>query len=236
MHHVVLEQWSRGETFLHRRDARAKLLSALALLIAVATSHDNLPWVAGAVAALLAAGAAAARLPFVSVARRASVVLPFCLTFAGVSLLAGDSTRAVSLVVKGYLSSLAVILLVGVTPLPDLLRGMEQMGVPRFLLMVAQFIYRYLFVISEQAQHMRLASQSRGGLRSGRGGFRAAAGALAVLFARSYDRAERIHRAMIARGFDGRLRLLIARPMSALDFVFLAAVLSSALAIRLLSA
>ncbi|MFN0166658.1 MAG: energy-coupling factor transporter transmembrane component T family protein [Bryobacteraceae bacterium] len=236
MHHVVLEQWSRGETFLHRRDARAKLLSTLGLLIAVATSRDNLEWVGGVVTMLLAAGAVAARLPLASVLRRACVVLPFCLTFGVVSVLAGDPARAVSLVVKGYVSSLTVILLVGVTPLPDLLRGMEQLGVPRFLLMVAQFIYRYLFVISEQAQHMRLSSQSRGGLRSRGGGFRAAAGALAVLFARSYDRAERVHRSMIARGFDGRLRLLVARPIGALDLLFLAAVLSSALAIRLLSA
>ena len=42
-------------------------------------------------------------------------------------------------------------------------------GAPRFLLMVAQFLYRYLFVISEEAQHMRKAAMAarRHGERTG---------------------------------------------------------------------
>jgi len=96
--------------------------------------------------------------------------------------------------------------------------------VPRFLLMVAQFVYRYLFVISEEAQHMRVAAASRAGTGRARGAvFRAAAGALAVLFARSYERASAIHRAMLARGFEGRFRLIAAPRLGAADAVFVAA-------------
>ena len=46
-------------------------------------------------------------------------------------------------------------LTVSITPLPVLLRGFEMTGAPRFLLMVAQFLDRYLFVISEEAQQMQ---------------------------------------------------------------------------------
>ena len=74
--------------------------------------------------------------------------------------------------------------------------------------MVAQFLYRYLFVIVEQAHRMRLAGLCRGGLKRRSGGFRAAAGALGVLFARSYERAESIHRSMVSRGFQGHFQLL----------------------------
>jgi cobalt/nickel transport system permease protein len=103
---------------------------------------------------------------------------------------------------------------------------MERLGIPRLLVLVAQFLYRYLFVLSEQAQHMRLAAACRdGGARARRrSGFRAASGALAVLFARSYQRAEGIHRAMQARGFRGRFALLHVPRFDARDGVFLAAV------------
>jgi cobalt/nickel transport system permease protein len=87
---------------------------------------------------------------------------------------------------------------------------MEAAGFPRFLLMIAQFLYRYLFVISEEAQQMRTAALARGGAsrgsRSAR--FAAAAGALGALFARSYRRAGDIHRAMLSRGFSGHFPTL----------------------------
>jgi cobalt/nickel transport system permease protein len=69
---------------------------------------------------------------------------------------------------------------------------------------------------------MRAAAASRGGLS-----FKAAAGALAVLFAKSYSRAEGIHRAMIARGFDGHFHPLAAHSFTARDgyFAILAVVL-----------
>jgi cobalt/nickel transport system permease protein len=113
------------------------------------------------------------------------------------------------LLFKSYISALGVVLVVATTPMPVLLRGLESSGVPRFLLMVAQFLYRYLFVIAEEAYRMRKAALSRGGSArdaiARRAGFRAAAGAVGALFARSYMRAEDIHRAMLARGFAGRL-------------------------------
>jgi cobalt/nickel transport system permease protein len=113
---------------------------------------------------------------------------------------------------------------------------MESVGAPRFLLMVAQFLYRYLFVISEEAQHMSKAAASRGatlrGATSGSERFHAAAGALAVLFARSYGRAEDIHRAMLARGFLGRFRTLHTLRFGRADGVFLALAVLAPVALR----
>jgi cobalt/nickel transport system permease protein len=101
--------------------------------------------------------------------------------------------------------------------------------------MVAQFLYRYLFVISEEAQHMRVAAASRGTFAKAAHGarFRAAAGVLAVLFARSFARAEAIHRAMIARGFQGRFRLLTVLKFGWADalFLFAATVVSAVIRI-----
>jgi len=196
MHHVVLDTWSRGRSPLHGADARLKVLAALGLLVAIALAPD--PVALGCCAAAVLTGIAAARLPAAKVLLRASYVLPFAGTFALVTALAGDANRAVWLLGKSFLSALVALLLAGTTPLPALLHALEHLYVPRFLIDVIQYLYRYLFVVSEQAQHMRLAAACRGSF--GGAGFRAAAGAVAVLFARSCSRAEAIHDAMLSRG------------------------------------
>ena len=211
---------------MHLLDARAKILTLLVFLIVLATTPGNAYAVLATDAALLAAAILIARLPFGGILWRAMVVLPFSLTFALISWLAGEPLRALALVEKSYLSTVAALLVAGVTPLPLLLGALERLGTPRLLVLVAQFLYRYLFVLSEQAQHMRLAASCRqGGAGRRRGsGFRAATGALAVLFARSYERAEGIHRAMLARGFSGRFSLLHGARFGAVDGAFLAVV------------
>lgn len=236
MHHVVLERWSRGSSPLHRRDPRAKVVALLAYLVVIATTtHRDLPVAAAGFAVVLVAGVAAAGLPVAGALARSMVVLPFTLLFGAICWLAGDPARGVAIVVKSYLSALAVLVVVSTTPMPDLLHALERFGVPRFLLMVAQFIYRYLFVVSEEAQHMSKAALARGATASGlmarRERFQAAAGALAVLFARSYGRAEEVHRAMLARSFSGRFPALAARRSGWADLVFLMAALAPAVAV-----
>jgi len=166
---------------------------------------------------------------------RSSVVLPFSIVFAIVTWLAGDGVRAGSLVARSYISASTVVLLVATTSLPDLLRALEWFRVPRLLILIAQFLYRYLFVLVEQAQHMRMASRSRSGrgAHRQRSRFQAAAGALSVLFARSYERADGIHRAMLARGFSGHFPARTATPVHTGDFVFLATIGAAAVAIRM---
>jgi cobalt/nickel transport system permease protein len=222
LHHVLLDRWSQGVSPLHRLDARAKILTLLVFLIVLATTPGDAFAVLATYAALLAAAILIARLPFGGILWRAMVVLPFSLTFALISWLAGEPLRALALLEKSYLSTVAALLVAAVTPLPLLLGALERLGTPRLLVLVAQFLYRYLFVLSEQAQHMRLAASCREGAGRRRGSrFRVATGALAVLFARSYERAEGIHRAMLARGFSGRFSLLHAARFGARDGAFL---------------
>jgi len=235
LHHVLLDRWSQGGSPLHRRDPRAKILTLLVFLVVLATTPANAFGVLATYTALLASAILFARLPLGAVLLRAAVVFPFSLTFAFISWLAGEPWRALALVEKSYLSTVAVLLLAGTTPLPLLLGGLERLGTPRLLVLVAQFLYRYLFLLSEQAQHMRLAAacrQGSAGVRR-RSGFRAATGALAVLFARSYERAEGIHRAMQARGFSGRFSMLHSPRFGARDGVFLLAVSAFLVLVRL---
>jgi cobalt/nickel transport system permease protein len=227
LRHAAVEEWSRGASPVHRRAPLAKLIPAGLFLIVLATAHRHLPVLSAAFALLLLTTIWWARLPLGGILTRAAVVLPFSASIALVSWLSHDPARALEVVQKSYLSALAVLLLAATTPLPELLRGLEIVKVPVFLLTVIQFLYRYLFLIPEEAARMRTAAASRGGMS-----FRAASGALAVLFVRSYSRAEGIHRAMLARGFNGRLPHSPARPFSAADAAFLLVAVALPLAVR----
>jgi cobalt/nickel transport system permease protein len=234
LHHVVVERWSRGTSALHRLDARAKLGALVAFLAAVSTTPSGAQAAFGAYAALLAAAILAARLPLRGILGRAVLVLPFSATFAAVTWIAGEPGRALSLAEKSFLSGIAALVLVATTPITRLMNALESLGVPRPLILVVQFLYRYLFVISEQAQHMRLAARCREGLRTRRRSrFHAAAGAVGVLFARSWDRADGIYRAMLARGFSGRFPLFAPARFGMRDLAFLCTAIAVSAAIRL---
>jgi cobalt/nickel transport system permease protein len=211
-----------------------KILALLCFLIILATTPPHC-WISMVGYLVLLCGAVwMARLPLWSILLRAAVVLPISATFAAVSLFSGAPERAAGIPVKSFLSAVSVLLLVATTPLPQILRALESLGAPRLALLVIQFLYRYLFVIFEQAQNMRLAAQCRGGFGGGnRPKFKAAAGALAVLFGRSYARAEGVHHAMLSRGFDGHLRLLSTGRVGPWDVLFLTAAIAVPLAIRI---
>jgi cobalt/nickel transport system permease protein len=227
LRHTAVEAWSRGVSPVHRRAALAKMIPALVFLVTLATAHRSLALLSACYALLLMAAIWLARLPLPGILARAAVVLPFSGSVALISWLANDSQRALELIQKSYLSALAVLLLAATTPLAELLAGLEAVRVPVFLLTVIQFLYRYLFLIPEEAARMRTAAASRGGMT-----FQAASGALAVLFIRSYQRAGEIHRAMLARGFTGRLPHAPARRFSPADAGFLLLAIALPLAFR----
>lgn len=205
---------------MHRRDARAKTFCTLVFLVLISTAPVGAVRLYAAGLALLVFAILLAGLPLAAVLARAALVIPLSLTFAVLVAIEGDTGKAAALVVRTYLSAMAALLLVGTTPLPKLLDGLYRMGVPKMIILTAQFLHRYLFILAEQSQHMRIAAASRAaGRTSRRLGLRSAAGRVAILFARSYDRAEGIYRSMLARGFQGEFRLLEPARFSVPDAV-----------------
>jgi cobalt/nickel transport system permease protein len=229
VHHLVIDRWSRGTSPLHQRDPRAKLAALLVFLIALSTTPPPAQAGFAAYAILLILAARLARLPIRGLAGRAALVLPFSATFALLTWWSGDSLRALALAEKSFLSGLAALLLVGTTPLTGWTAALESWHAPRMLILVIQFVYRYLFVIAEQAQRMRWAALCRG-----RGSFRLAAGLVGVLFARSWQRADGVYHSMLARGFRGRFVPAPSAPFRASDALFLSACMAGCLAIRIL--
>ena len=95
-----------------------------------------------------------------------------------------------------------------VTPFRTLLVAIRRLGVPGTLVATLQFMYRYLFVLTEELDRMVQARRARTFRRTGRLDWGLLTGLIGILFLRSYERGERVHAAMLARGWDGTVRTL----------------------------
>ena len=227
MRDSTVTEWARRSSILHRRNSTCKLLALLAVLIAVATCPPR-DWIfPAAVAVLLLACAPVASLPPSGVAIRAALVVVFVFPFAFMIAVTGDTVRAATLVVRTYSSAVAIVTYAGATPVPETIAAFRALRFPPVLVEVIQFVYRYLFVVGEQARSMVTAATCRGAAR-----IIASAGSVATLFARSYERADAVHRAMLARGYRGDMPALHRRRASAADIAFVAAVLGCAAGLR----
>ncbi len=136
-------------------------------------------------------------MPFFGTGEKFSVG-PLDLYRAG--LLAGAS-----IVAKGTLGVLCAVLLSTTTTARELLRGLERLRLPIVMVQIASFMLRYINVISDEMQRMKVARESRGFEATGIKHWKILATSAAALFIRSYERGERVHLAMLSRGFDGNL-------------------------------
>ena len=108
----------------------------------------------------------------------------------------------------GTMTFLGTLLLIEVTPFRTLLIAMRRLRVPGTLVATLQFMYRYLFVLTEELDRMVTARRSRTFRRSGRLDWGLLSGLIGTLFLRAFERGERVHAAMLARGWDGTVRTL----------------------------
>jgi cobalt/nickel transport system permease protein len=240
------ERYLPGQSFFHRLDARTKVAGTLAFIFA-ATLTPAGQWPAfGMLALIVAAATALSRLSPLLVLRRSALALPFLVV--AVPLLftkTGDELFTVpalfwrwtatdnglaamgSVLAKSLLSVAAAVILTATTPPTALLRALRGLGVPRIIVATLLFMYRYLFVIGEEAMRLLRARDSRSarvGRRSG-GSLpwraKVLGNMVGSLFLRSYERGERVFDAMTARGYNGELRSLSEPAMARADWLAL---------------
>jgi len=182
-------------------DPRCALLLLLAYLIALSslTPGQNLLLSLMCILPLLLL--AFSPVPRADLLAQAAYVLPFSFAIAAVALLRGNTAQAVFFLLRSYISILTVLIVTRLVSTLDLLRAMERLGAPRFLIIVTEFLMRYLEVLRAEADAMRLAALCRGAAQSKL----IAASSLGMLFVCSLERSTGIHNAMLARGFNGRL-------------------------------
>ena len=110
-----------------------------------------------------------------------------------------------SIIVKATAGTLISVLLGATTTVRSLLRGFTKLRMPTLLVQIATFMLRYVNVISAESERMEVARQSRGFIATGPKHWKVLAQAAGTLFIRSYERGERVHLAMLSRGYVGKL-------------------------------
>jgi cobalt/nickel transport system permease protein len=233
---------------LHGVAPQVKLAATLLfVLAAVATPRESF-WAFGALAGLLAALTALARVSPGFVLRRLVIEVPFVL-FAvflpivgtgdrvevlGMSLSVAGLWAAWNILAKATLGAWASILLASTTQVPDLLEGFRRLRAPRVITSIMGFMIRYLDVIVGEWNRMRVALRSRAYRPRSFRNARPLAAASGALFVRSYERGERVYLAMLSRGYRGEMPELAQGGAAAAHWLGAAAVVALAASIAVL--
>ncbi|MBV9355311.1 MAG: cobalt ECF transporter T component CbiQ [Chloroflexi bacterium] len=239
---VFTEQLARAPGWLQRVDPRAKVLM-FACLIVAASAASSLPVLVALYLAILLA-ARASQLPFDYFVKRVWLGIPF---FAAIVILPsiffspgphlfelglgpmhlGFSLaafwRAVIFVGRvGVTVSLAVLLVL-TTPWADLLKSLHALHVPQVFVLVLSMTYRYIFLFLHTLNGLFEARKSRVVARlSGRDERRWIVRSMGALLSRSFKMSNDVYMAMVARGFQGRIRSYTAFHMRRADWAALA--------------
>ena len=245
MHVNAFDQYVGVDSIIHRLDSRVKVLITIAYILSNALLPDG-SWLAFSVSwflVLLVNDLSCLGLGFSL--KRSVVVLPFVVVaitvvfspqgqpigewdLGFVTLIPTDFglIRFVSILIRAWLSIQMAILLVSTTLFPSLIHAFEHLRVPQILTSIVAFLYRYIFVLADEASRLmraresrsaRLPDQKRGGNLIWR--IRVVGSMAGQLFLRSYERSDRIYNAMLSRGYTGHIRTLKKHAMTRFDWL-----------------
>jgi cobalt/nickel transport system permease protein len=224
MRHNFIDRYAALDSPLHILEPRTKLLAFTALIVGVLSIPATNGFLFFIYAFAIAIMMGFSQVPLNYIAGRTLLLLPFILLASLAAPWKGYFGFG-ALLVRAILCLILLILLTNTTRFAELLRGMRKLGCPQILAMNLSFLYRYLFVLTEEAMRMKQARDCR---RTASAPFKEElkllSSMLGTLLIRSFERAERMHSAMLSRGYSGDFPVVSPRKFSWHDLAFLSAV------------
>ncbi|HOA24504.1 MAG: cobalt ECF transporter T component CbiQ [Aggregatilineales bacterium] len=242
MNSHLIDVYADTGSVLHTADPRAKVSAVLLLIVIVGLTPMGAFGAYVGFFALAMAGALVGRLDPLLIVRRSLIALPFALAailliftvpgppvltlpLTGWAITAPGLVRFASILFKSMISVQFAALLLATTHFTAMLWALGALRVPRVLVAIISFMYRYIFVLAEEAGRLARARDSRSAVlpgvrpRSRSLVFRARTTGrlIGALFLRSFARSERVYMAMVSRGYRGEVRLLNPQPLTARD-------------------
>ncbi len=209
MEHHFIDRYAELDSPVHRWDVRVKTAFFFcAVVVFVSTPTDAYARFA-AFAAVVFAALLASRLPLLFFAKRLAIVMPFIAAVGFFHLFSGKpwGERLAlfgGLCMKSMLAVSALILLISTTRFARLLEALEAFGVPQVFIKTFAFAYRYIFLLQDELMRMARAARARNFAPKHLFQVHKFGWIIGSFFIRSYERAERVYLAMLARGFAGR--------------------------------
>lgn len=213
-----LDTLSYQDTVIHRLDPRTKLLATLAFIVTIISFPKYeitglLPFLLFPVLIF-----SFSDVPVKFILKKVLLVSSFAVfigifnplldrqiitSFFGLSV-SGGWVSFFSIMLKFFLTITSALLLIATTSFPGVCHALQKMGMPEIFVSQLLFLYRYIFVLVEEAMKIVRARDMRS--FGGKGlGIRPAINLFGTLFLHALERAERVYQAMLSRGFTGRL-------------------------------
>ena len=219
-------------SFIHRLPPEAKVVAAVGLVASSAVTPREAIWAFAAYGVILGLLVAISRVPLRFLAVRLLALTPFVMfallipviasgqtvTIGGVELSVEGLWGAWNILIKALIGGTVSILLAATTEIPEIIRGLGVLRVPALFVSIATFMIRYLELVASELGRMRLAMTARGYDPRWITQTRPIAASAGSLFIRSYERGERVHAAMVARGFTGLMPSLGRRTATGADW------------------
>ncbi|MEN3036547.1 MAG: cobalt ECF transporter T component CbiQ [Candidatus Methanosuratincola petrocarbonis] len=249
MSQLDFDRYTDLESPVHKWNPRAKIISISILLFSVVSAGEIQQAAAGlAIACLLIR---VSKLPTDHVVRFIKWPAIFLTSFMIVLLFTTNGVPVFSVYrlsisfqglmlgllffIRGMAAALLASLIVMTTSFSTNVKALEDMWVPANLIQILVFTYRYVFLLREELQTMISSMESRGFIK--KSDFRTAlmfSKALAMLFIRSYERANNVFLAMLSRGYTGKISAGRGSQLNGIDIMKSLLIVGAALCIHLL--
>lgn len=232
---MLNEEFSHGNSPLHKRDARAKLVVSFAFIAVVATTQSFSTAITSLFFSLLLVFIA--RLSAPKVARRLLLVNSFTfflwfilpLTYGGnttviqgIPLSVAGLKLALLITLKTNSIILSILALLSTSTIAAIGYSLQSLGVPNRLSFLILFSYRNINVMYCEYKKLLCAAKMRNfSPQTNMHTYKTYAHLFAMTLVKSWNRGERIHEAMVLRGFDGKFHTLEQPEILKNDYFFL---------------
>lgn len=237
---MIEERFARGNSLLHKIAPKVKVIVAIAFVTVVAISNSYTVVASALVFACCLL--LLSRLDAVPVLKRLVAANSFTLflwltlpiTYEGtvVAQLGFLSVSKQGLLLASLITLktnaivLSLIALLATSTIASLGHALESLYFPKRLCFLLLFSYRYIFVIHQEYLKLARAAQLRCFVPATNTHTYKTVGYLfGMTLVKSWNRASRIHQAMLLRGFDGRLNSLEHEIVGKHDILFLLSML-----------
>lgn len=212
-----LELMADLDSPIHSLDARVKIIVTFAFIVSVISYGRYeisclLPFCIFPVAMIALSG-----LPLMYIARKIALICPLILMLGifnpafdtkiiyhiGQTGITGGWISLFSLLIRSLFTVTAAFVLVGTTGFAAICQALGRLGIPELFAVQLLFLHRYIFVLADETARASRARELRSNGKKGLGisSFASLTGHLLI---RTWERAERIYKAMQARGFTGQ--------------------------------
>ncbi|MDQ1328150.1 MAG: cobalt/nickel transport system permease protein [Candidatus Poribacteria bacterium] len=249
-----IDKYSSIDSIIHRRDPRIKIIAFVLFILCVVFTRPESFLAFALYGVFIFVLILLSKIPIKYIIKRAIIIVPFVLLIAVFIpfLKKGEVAGGYSfgtlkitvtyegimvfwnVMVKSFLSILCMILLMSSVKFPTFLKALEELKIPRLIVMILSFTYRYIFVIQDEFQRMLRAKESRSAGSKRWLNFKTLSNMVGVLFIKAYERGEAVYLAMCSRGFDGTIKTMHNHRFVKSDFYFLLIVIITLTSIRII--